>query len=204
MNITMTSTEAVYKPLKPIEIPLRFPDLFVHSKNKTRTEWTIEKLQLTAHQYILEVGFKGGETLQKAAKKLQTGFLAGVDESVRNYQLAFKRNRKFIEDQLVELHLGKITDLPYPHHYFHTIFGNNIYNSWEKPQDQLIQLARLLRIRGKLVMVFQPENKSTETEIWDAAEQIQLEFAEAGLSDISVAYREMYPVSCIAATGYRY
>jgi SAM-dependent methyltransferase len=203
MGDTITATETLNKTLPPTALRKAFSDCLVYSKNKTRGEWIIEKLRIQSYQHILEIGFTDGVTLEKAANKLQIGLLAGIDESIRNYQKAFKRNRKFMQRQLLELHLGKIADLPYPHNYFHTIYGNNIYNSWQKPQNALIQLVNLLNWGGKLVMVFQPADALTEKEIWQAAENMQYDYGEAGLTDISIAYRDMAPATCIAVTGYK-
>jgi ubiquinone/menaquinone biosynthesis C-methylase UbiE len=203
MGNTMTAFETFGQTIQPSTAPAAAQDCFAHSNYKTRGEWIIEKLRIQPFQHILEIGFKDGETLEKAANRLKTGLLAGIDESIRNFEVASKKNRKFIQRQLIELHLGKIEVLPYPHNYFHTIYGNNIYTKWQKPQNALIQLSNLLRAGGKMVMVFQPSNIASEKEIWQAADKIQLDYEEAGLADISIAYREMDPVTCIAATGYK-
>ncbi len=172
-------------------------------KNKTRSDWTVEQLGIQPYQHILEIGFNTGNTLQEVARKLHVGFLAGIDESANMYQLAYRRNKKLVQQQLLQLHIGTIGELPYPPHYFHTIYGNNIHLSWKEPQYAFMQLNTLLKTGGKLVMVFQPRWAETEKEVWRAAENIQEQYMEAGFTNVQLAFRDMHPVTCIAATGYK-
>jgi ubiquinone/menaquinone biosynthesis C-methylase UbiE len=181
----------------------KISDCLMVAKNKTRDDWTVEQLGIQPYQHILEIGFNNGTVLEKVAKKLQSGFVAGVDESVDNYLQAAKRNKKFINNEMMQLHIGKIADLPYPNYYFDTIYGNNVCTNWKEPENQFIQLTNLLKSGGKLIMVFQPRWATTEKLIWEAAENIQDQFAEAGLTDTRLAFREMSPVTCITATGFK-
>ncbi len=184
-------------------LSVKFGECLFPAKNKTRDEWTVEQLALKPYQHILEIGFNSGTVLEKVAKKMQSGFVAGVDESVDNYLSASKRNKKFINNEMMQLHIGEIASLPYPNHYFDTIYGNNVCTKWKEPENQFIQLHNLLKSGGKLIMVFQPRWATTEKLIWQAAENIQDQFAEAGLTDTRLAFREMNPVTCITATGFK-
>ena len=173
------------------------------TKNKTLSHWTVEQLRLEPYQHILEVGFGLGNTLREAATKLQVGFIAGVDESVAMYQQAYKKNKSFVQKQLMQLHVGTINELPYPAQYFHSIYATNIYSSWKEPQYKFMQLQSLLKNSGRLVTVFQPRSATTEKQMWNAAEKIQQEYEEAGFSDIRISFRDMSPVNAIAAIGYK-
>ena len=145
-------------------------------KNKTITEWTIEQLNIRPYQHILEIGYGSGYTLQEVARKLKIGFLAGIDESIVRYRQAYRRNKKLIRDQLLQLHIGNIHELPYPHHYFHTIYGSNIRLPGKEPQYALLQLGNLLKSGGRLVMVLQPEKITDENELEQIAEKIKQDF----------------------------
>lgn len=173
------------------------------TKSKTLSHWTVEQLRIEPYQHILEVGFGLGNTLREAATKLQVGFIAGVDESVAMYQQAYKKNKLFVQKQLMQLHLGSVQELPYPTQYFHSIYATGIYGTWKEPQYKFMQLNSLLKSSGKLVTVFQPRLATTEKQMWDAAEKIQQEYEEAGFSDIRISFRDMSPVNAIAAVGYK-
>ena len=172
-------------------------------KNKTITDWTIEQLNIQPYQHLLEIGYTSGYTLHEVARKLKIGFLAGIDESMTMYRRAYKKNKKLIRDQLLQLHIGQIHELPYPHHYFHTIYGNNsLFSYTEESGYALIPLVNLLKSGGRLVMVFQPDT-SNEEQVLMIAEKIKQDYIFAGLTRIQLELRDMHPATGIAITGYK-
>jgi ubiquinone/menaquinone biosynthesis C-methylase UbiE len=173
------------------------------SRHKTINSWIIEQLRIQPYQHILEVGYGSGNSLYEVAKKLQVGFIAGIDDTVNYYQQAMRRNKKFIDADLLHLHLGSIEQLPYPPYYFHSIYAGNIYYSWNEPQYKFIQLHRLLKSGGKLLTVVEPFGKSNENDIWNEAEKIQQEYSLAGFSDVRFALREMNTANAISVAGYK-
>src|SRR5262249_9245452 len=102
--------------------------------------WIIHRLGLQPYQHVLEVGSGTGPRLEEAARTLRTGFLAGVEPSAPLYQQAYKRNRRFIARQLMELHLGDLAHLPYPPHYFHTVFTTSAILLGKYPEIELLRL----------------------------------------------------------------
>ncbi len=174
------------------------------SVNRTMTSWIVEQLHIHPYQHILEIGYNSGNTLLEVAKKLEVGFVAGVDESVAMYQQANRRNKRFVETQLMQLHLGTVESLSYPAHYFHSIYAGNVYNTWNEPQYKFMQLYSLLKDGGKLIIVFHPQQALSEKEIWNLAEKTQEQITEAGFADVRFAFREMLTGTAIAVVGYKY
>ena len=200
----MQSATALYTPAQNNESIVEKVKSWLHvSENKTITSWIVEQLRVKPYQHILEVGYGNGNTLYEVAKKLEVGFIAGIDESVSMYQQAHRKNKKFIEQELMQLHLGTIERLPYPAHYFHNIYAGNIYNSWSEPQYKFMQLNSLLKSDGKLITVFQPQQSLSEKEIWNLAEKVQEQYAEAGFCDVRFALRDMHAATAIAVVGYK-
>jgi ubiquinone/menaquinone biosynthesis C-methylase UbiE len=200
----MESTTALYQSLpKPTGYLPKLSDCFVSEKNKTISSWTVEQLRIQPYQHILEIGYGSGNTLYETARKLQTGFIAGIDESITRYQQAFRKNKKFIQQQLMQLHLGFVEDLPYPAHYFNSIYANNIYLSWKEPEYKFMQLSKLLKSGGKLITVFQPRGSASEEQVWDVAEKIQQQYIDAGLTDVRISFRDTNAASAVAAVAYK-
>lgn len=160
----------------------------------------MEQLAIEPYQHILEVGYGMGNTLAKVGKKLKVGLLAGVDESVFMYQMAERKNKKLLGQEMLQLHVGELSDLPYPPYYFDKAYVNNIYSTWKDPQRQLYQINRLLKVGGSLLVVLQPDTKK-ETDIWKVAENIRLEFVNAGLTGVRISFMEMQPVHAISVYG---
>lgn len=201
---TMQPVAALYNQLRqPSGLAAKLKSWATASQNKTISSWAIEQLRIQPYQHILEIGYGNGSTLNEAAKKLSIGFIGGIDESVDSYQQAYKKNKRFIEQELMQLHIGPVQNLPYPAHYFHSIYSTNIYSSWKEPQYKFMQLGNLLKNGGKLITLFHPQSWITEKEMWDAAEKIQEEYIDAGLTDVRLSFREIHSTTCIAAVGYK-
>jgi len=188
---------------QPAGYPGKLAGGLMSSMNRERSDWTVAQLDIQPYQHILEVGYGPGNTLQQVARQLKVGYLAGIDHSIAMYEQAYRRNKKYIGQQLVQLHVGDLSELPYPPHYFHTIYGSNVHFFWKDPQGEIIRLANLLKSSGKLVMSFQPRQAKGEADIQEAAEQLRKDYMEAGLTDVHFACQDMYPVKCIAVTGHK-
>jgi trans-aconitate methyltransferase len=173
------------------------------AKNKMLSDWTVDQLNIQPYQQIMEIGFGPGHGLELAARKLKVGLLAGIDESVQMYQKAYTKNKNLVRQQLLQLHVGSVPDLSYPHHYFHTIFGSNTHFSWIKPVNNYISLTNMLKTGGKLVMGFQPNWARTDAEVQHEANRVARGFEEAGLIDIQLEFRDAHPVSYAAVTGFK-
>lgn len=167
------------------------------------SDWTLEQLNILPYQHLLEIGYGQGRVTQAVARKLKTGFIAGIDCSVAMYQRAHKRNRRAIEQQLLQLHVGNLYELPYPAHYFHTIYGTNAHMSWRDPQMEFIRLAGLLKNGGRLVMILQPQWPRQEKLIRESVEKIEEDYLAAGLTDIRIRYKDTDPITSVAVTGYK-
>ncbi|MFI5156753.1 MAG: methyltransferase domain-containing protein [Chitinophagales bacterium] len=172
------------------------------TRNKMLSDWTVDQLHIRPYQQILEVGYGQGFGLELAARKLKVGLLAGIDESMLMYQKAYLKNKKLVQQQLLQLHLGTIQELPYPHQYFHTIYGSNIHFSWEDPAAAFIQLINMLKTGGKLVMTFQPVWASGSKEVDREADQIARAFEESGLIDVELILERC--ASCQLYCGNRF
>jgi len=188
---------------QPYEHTGKFSNCLSPVKNKTITDWTIDQLNIRPYQHILEIGYASGYALQEVARKLKIGFLAGIDESMIRYRQAYRRNKKLIRDQLLQLHIGSINELPYPHHYFHSIYGSNISLRGKEPQYALLQLSNLLKSGGRMVMVLQPEETDSEEGVQRIAEKLKQDYLYAGFRNIQIEFRDMHPVTGIAVTGFK-
>ncbi len=180
---------------------LKKTDKCLHNgRNKTITDWIVEQLDIRPYQHILEIGYGSGNTLMEVARNLKIGFIAGIEESIDKYRQAYSKNKKMVREQLLQLHIGTIHELPYPHHYFHSIYGINRPLLHGNP-GELIQLVNMLKTGGRLIMVAQPNRTTDEATMYQAAEKIKMDFTNAGLSDIQIGFRDLNPAMAISITG---
>jgi len=166
-------------------------------------DWTIRQLQLQPYQHILEVGYGSGRHLAEVARTIKIGFLAGIDSSIPLYRQACRRNKAFIRQDLMQLHIGQLYELPYPAHYFHTIYSCGIHRSWNNVVTESLRLAALLRIGGRLVLLSPPRPDRNEEDIRMEAARLQAAYLAAGLTDIHTEYREFSSGTGVAVTGFK-
>jgi len=175
-------------------IALSAPERAGWLRSRQLNAWVIDQLRLQPYQHVLEIGARTGRLLEEVAGILRIGFLAGIESSPPHYQQAYRRNKRFIARQLVQLHLGDLQDLPYPPHYFHTVYSTSGIPPGKDPIVELRRLARMLRSGGRLTLLFHPETYPVD--------RIQQEYTAAGLHPIQIEHREQAFGSAIAATGF--
>ena len=170
-------------------------------KNRERSNWTIEKLNLKPSDYLLEIGFGSGSTFMKIAEKLSTGFIGGIDHSEVMFRQAASKNQKYINENKTRLECGIVRNLNYPENYFDIIYGSNVHFFWKNPVDEFGKLYTLLKPGGRLVMVFQPRWAKSEDQIKEIAEQTKKQYEELGLDNIEIDFKSMNPITCIYIAG---
>ena len=163
-------------------------------------DWTIRQLNIQPYQHLLEVGYGSGRLLAEAGRTLKIGFLAGIESSIPLYQQAYRRNRSFIRQQLMQLHLGELYELPYPAHYFHTVYASGIHSTWKDPETECLRLAALLKTGGRLVLMSR-HRKDQEARTF--AHQLQEGALAAGLMDCHQEYQDLSSGICLAFKGFK-
>jgi precorrin-6B methylase 2 len=169
-------------------------------QGKQVIDWTIRQLNIQPYQHLLEVGYGSGRLLAETARQLKIGFLAGIESSIPLYQQAYRRNRPFIRQQLMQLHLGESYELPYPAHYFHTIYTSGIHTTWKDTVNECLRLAALLKTGGRLVLVSR-HRKDQEAQLF--AGRLQESFFLSGLTDFHAGYQDLSSGIGLAIRGFK-
>lgn len=179
----------------------KFVGWLMSVKNRDRSVWTIEKINVKPTDKVLEIGYGPGVTFKVVAAKLTSGFISGIDHSEVMLKQATARNKKYIENKKAQLKCGTIWDLDYPENNFDLIFGSNVHFFWENPTKEFTKLFSLLKPGGRLVMVFQPRWAKSEAEVQKVAEEIKKQYEEVDFKNIEIDYKKMNPVTCIYIGG---
>jgi len=117
-------------------------------------EHALQLLHLLPIDYVLEVGFGHGRTIELAADKLPHGFVAGVDLSEQMLRMASRRNRHHIAAGRVALELSDAMPLPFPDGSFDKVYCVHVLYFWPEPRDQLREILRVLKPGGRFVLGF--------------------------------------------------
>lgn len=168
--------------------------------NKEMVAWMIEKLNLSADNHVLEVGFGTGDAIYAIAGKLTTGSIEGVDHSRVMYQRALKKNTAYVSTHKAKLHFGDIRAVHYEKQ-FDIICGSNIHFFWENPVEELSHLYSLLKPGGRIVLTFQPRWVKSDDEIHILSSILYEQYQLAGFSQIEIDFKPMRPVTCIYISG---
>ena len=171
--------------------------------NEERSKYTLSKLQVGPHDQLLEVGFGSGRTLAKVQQLLADGGkVVGVDHSEIMYQKAIQLNRVAIAQGKVELYCKCLWDFNTLEEHYDTVYASNVHEFWQNPITEFRFMRELLRVGGKLVIVFQLQGlKSLAIE--QAIEQAKAQFMAAGFDRIESDYQKLKTATCISVIGYK-
>ena len=164
-------------------------------------QWARQQLNIQPYQHLLEIGYGTGQLMEEVACALRIGFIAGIESSISLYQQAYRRNKRFVRQQLVQLHIGEPYELSYPPHYFHTVYGTNIHLSSNDVHSELLRLSGLLKNRGRLVLLL--EAGRSRFNINETAFLLQEACRSVGLSRISIEAHPLNPDNCLAIIGFK-
>ncbi len=165
--------------------------------NRQANEWTVSLLDLSPADRVLEVGFGSGLTLQLAARQVPQGFVAGVDSSQTMFEIARKRNVRWIAADRMELSLGSVEALSFPDNHFDKVYAVQVINYLPDLLKGLKELQRVTKPGGKLALFFEAKEKFERVQgliegiyrPYDPAEVIAL-LRQAGFSRTWVEKKE--------------
>jgi ubiquinone/menaquinone biosynthesis C-methylase UbiE len=173
-------------------------------KNAKMNAFAVEMLDLQPDDQVLEIGFGHGRTIRMIAERVRMGFVAGVDLSDVMVRQAAKHNLDHIVSGRVELCRGSVADLPYEYSRFTKVLAVNNYHFWPNAELNLIEIQRVMREGGSLVLCLRMHSTSrfavapgfTEDEVADIASLARW----VGFRDIRIVKRKVgREASCVIA-----
>jgi ubiquinone/menaquinone biosynthesis C-methylase UbiE len=138
-------------------------------ETRAHNEVALELLHVQPRDRVLEIGFGHGRTLRKLVKLAPEGFVAGVDHSPLMVRLARQRYRHFIERGLLAVSEATSARLPYRDADFDHICAVHTIYFWSDPRRDLLEIRRVLRIGGRLVLAFRDKDDAMRTTKYPAA-----------------------------------
>jgi SAM-dependent methyltransferase len=121
--------------------------------NRPANELVLGNLRLQPNDRILEVGFGGGDMLERVAATVTQGLIAGVDVSGEMVDFCLKRLHALPSERL-DLRCASVEALPYPDNHFNKACAINTIYFWPDTTQGLNELKRVLRPAGTLCIGF--------------------------------------------------
>ena len=170
-------------------------------KNRRRIQWAVELLRVRPNDRVLEVGFGPGISLAQLARRAPQGVVTGVEHSPVMVAQARRRLGREIAAGRVEIQQGSVSALPFAGGVFDKALAVNTLLFWPQPIADLAEVKRVLAPGGSLLVVWQPHGASDAAAVERAAARVQEQMQAAGFVQISIAFKELPPVRCLAVLG---
>ena len=126
-------------------------------------EFTLDQLSTSSEDRILEIGFGGGDLLEKILLTKSSEYVAGVDLSLDMVKVVCRRLRIYIQSGKAEVRSGDIEALPYANGEFTKVCSVNTLYFWRNPTVALAECHRVLRPGGEVLLCF---NSRADLEAW--------------------------------------
>ncbi|RST74346.1 class I SAM-dependent methyltransferase [Siminovitchia acidinfaciens] len=133
---------------KPTGIIGKFSGWMMDRYNKLEHVETIKSLDLQPDDHVLEIGYGTGQAMDLAAEKIHDEKIVGVDHSAAMFEVALRKNKKWVDRGVVELHVGDARKLDFPQESFNKVYSIHCIYFWEQPEVNLREIHRVLKNKG--------------------------------------------------------
>ena len=114
------------------------------------TDWTLELLDIQPDEIVLEIGCGGGHALKRAACRITSGKLYGVDYSETAVLAAKEENAENIAGGSLTVIEASVSRLPFPDHTFDKVYSIESYFFWPDLEQDFKEILRVLNPGGKV------------------------------------------------------
>ena len=136
---------------------------------------------LASGHSVLDIGCGPGAAVRAAAGSVERA--VGVDRSEAMVEIARRRSRKFPN---VEYAVGDAEHLPFPDGSFDRVWTIHSFHHWEDRRRGLLESHRVLRPRGRLLII-ESETKGSHGLDRTQASRLADELREVGFADATVS-----------------
>lgn len=122
----------------------------LNKSNFNMVNRSIEALSVKAGDSILEIGFGNGAHIKDILSQAENVHYMGIDFADTMVEEATASHVQEIAAKQVEIHLASSEDIPFADERFDKVLAVNTLYFWEKPQDHLHEILRVLKPGGVL------------------------------------------------------
>lgn len=139
-----------------------------------RVAWAVDQLDLAPDARVLEIGGGPGAAAELVCRRLEHGFLLGIDRSAVATARSTKRNQAHLDAGRLELRLGRLVDLDVPDGSFDVAFSVDVNLFWTGPaHPELSLLHRALHQGGRLHVLYGPTPRDPTKALETVRRQIE-------------------------------
>ena len=162
-------------------------------------KWGLSKIIIEPNYIILDIGCGGGGNIKHFAEIIVDGKIYGIDYSETAICVSREVNKIYIENGTVEIYNASVSSLPFNVDFFNIVSGFEVYYFWPDLPKDLREIYRVLKPKGKLILVNEGyicnnEKKRKKAEKWSKLGQFHIHTPEeyndlltkAGFSNIQI------------------
>jgi ubiquinone/menaquinone biosynthesis C-methylase UbiE len=125
---------------------------YMLKNNRQKIEWTVTLCDIREDSFVLEIAFGPGVGIEIASSLASRGKVYGLDFSRSMLRRASAHNKSSIRSGKVSLQFGSAASIPFPDNFFDRVFEVNVAYFWPEPRRELMEIARVLKPRGKAAL----------------------------------------------------
>jgi ubiquinone/menaquinone biosynthesis C-methylase UbiE len=178
--------------------------------NSQAESWTVDQLALKPNDHVLEIGFGPGFGLAEALKRIDKGYIEGIDLSELMVRRATKANKEAIKEGKLRIMKADAYEMPFESNSFDKVFAVNVYYFWKDPAKALGEIRRVLRDQGVLAVYVIDRNdllkmQQAQTEVFSVSEneQVAAQLKMAGFKSCTIEKRNEGFRTGVCIKGYR-
>lgn len=128
----------------------------MNSSNALMNQWSIEQLQVSPMDNILEIGMGNGLFARDILVNDPSVRYSGCDYSETMVIEACALNKQYIENGQARFIHATADKLPFGNHTFDKVFTVNTIYFWSRPAEELEEIHRVLKPGGLLIIAIRP------------------------------------------------
>ena len=148
--------------------------LMIRSMNRGHselTDWALSYMEIKSGFRVLDVGCGGGRTVSKLCDRVGSGKVYGIDYSPLCVKKSTKLNHKNVLCGKAGIRQASVSELPFEGESFDLITAVETYYFWPDKLHDLMELYRVLKRGGKVLLVFEMLKISEDPDRWKAVEE---------------------------------
>jgi len=122
--------------------------------NVNMNRFALDRADLSASDYLLELGCGGGGLAKRALTKSDCGYVMGIDTSVASIKHCNRRLRRSVHAQRACFELAQAEQLPIADASYTCVISSSTVYFFTDLKQVLLECQRVLKSDGKMVLCF--------------------------------------------------
>jgi len=136
------------------------------AKNGGNNNAALDALGPQPGESILEIGVGPGLALKHVLRHVgRKGFVGGIDHSALAAERTRRRLSRAIREGRAQIYEASVSDIPFKDEMFDGAFAVNSFQFWPDLVNDLREVARVLRPKGRLVLTQRAANKDVKMDL---------------------------------------